>query len=156
MSTGAQPLPQPAKQASATSASGTTPIPKAGRWKDTPKVSFNLSKDGRVRNFTISATIEEPLAQLCTIEASADIPVSTSGTFTLTSWAVVDEATESCWTLSAFLRPELTQIRTNRGNLYRMLSIQGQFDSATSLAGTYSFSRCEEGKVFARPTKGDF
>jgi hypothetical protein len=121
--------------------------PKAGLWEgDKPKVSFEVSSDGKIRNFTMEAPIG---GGTCNIKAEKEIPIEANGTFLFVQSIEANKIDKNLLGLAQAMgnAPEVT--KTPSGDMIDLQRIEGKFDSDTTLTGSFKLHACGDNFTFS-------
>jgi photosystem II stability/assembly factor-like uncharacterized protein len=112
-----------------------SPAYRAGHWEGKASVSFDVTDEGGIRNFKIEAPVA---LSKCVIELER-IDVEADGTFVYTTlikeedyWPGADRSGET-WP---------TPVMTGNGPMVESIRISGEFESPTTLTGTFRILAC--------------
>jgi hypothetical protein len=115
------------------------PGPKPGHWEGRPSVSFEVTTDGNIRNFSIVV----PFGQTtCTLTAEEEFSLGADNTIIFSKLG--PSLDKNLLELMVALEiPTPVPIKTDAGELIEMQHISGKFNSPTTITGTFEVLVCE-------------
>jgi hypothetical protein len=121
------------------------PGPKAGHWEGEPSVSFDVTSDDNIHNFSITVPFGGSSGtDTCTFTLE-EIAVETDGTFIYSTLIAADKflnKEDLDFAVAMGIGPEI--IKTDSGDVIETHHISGDFDSATTLKGSFKILKCED------------
>jgi hypothetical protein len=107
--------------------------PKPGHWEGIPSISFDVSADGKITNFAMTLSS-------CKVAAKA-LTIAKDNTFVLSETTPMNPMLEIGFKTIKQPVPEVT--KTASGDVVETGHVNGKFDSATTLTGTYKILVCK-------------
>lgn len=125
------------------------PGPKAGQWVGEPFVSFRVTADVKVRDFTFVVQLNQGS---CTVSID-EIAVETDGSFVIAEIVGLSSVSDFLALADALGIPTPAATQTSSGQVIDGHRISGKFDSPTTLTGVFLFQTCE-GQIDLPATTG--
>lgn len=116
-------------------------VPEAGHWEGEPSVSFEVTNDGVIRDFSMRASMG---MDTCAITAN-EIPIEADHTFAISEWRELTDGLRSFIASGVgrgTVAPATKQFGS--GEMVESKRIAGQFDTANTLTGSYLITQCED------------
>jgi len=115
------------------------PGPKPGHWEGHPSVSFEVTADGNVSNFSMVVPFGQQATCTLTVEE-----FSLGANDTITSSKLGPPLDENFLGLMSVLGiPTPAPIKTDAGEQIEIQNISGKFTNSTAIAGTFKVLVCE-------------
>jgi len=132
-------------------------IAKAGHWEGEPSVSFDITPNGDISNFSLVG--DQMDGSKCNVNLEL-ITVEADNTFAFTSFRPYETLfssltdSEKIFIQTAVVMP--TPIDTDTGEMYKAMDINGKFRNSTEVSGIFMIILCEDIITYMGYPSGDW